>query len=135
MAALRTDLGDVATIVKNIAKAGADLSPTAFSGLSNLLAVAAKLSPGQIEALAALYAGGKTVGGFGNLAKLATGGASLSLPGIGGKGKEKAAAAGEKASAGSKAARSARPPWAPSASWAWPRLSTRRSRGGLAASG
>lgn len=85
VAALKTDLGDAATVVENIAKATASLSPTAFSGLSNLLAVAAKLSPGQIEALAGLYGASKAVGGAGNLTKLLTGGASLALPSIGGK--------------------------------------------------
>jgi hypothetical protein len=93
VAALKTDLGDVASIVKNLAGAAGQLSPTAFSGLSNVLAVLAKLSPGQIEALSALYGVSKALGGAGNLAKLATGGASLSLPGIGGKSAEKTAAA------------------------------------------
>lgn len=81
VAALKTDLGDVATVVGNIAKATAQLSPTAFSGLSNLLAVAAKLSPDQLEALAILYGASKATGGAGNLTKLLTGGATLALPG------------------------------------------------------
>lgn len=99
VATLKTDLGDIATVTGNVAKAGASLSPTAFSGLSNVLDVLAKLSPGQIEGLTAMFLAAKTVGGIGNLSKLATGAATLSLPGIATKA---AASDAAKASTGSK---------------------------------
>lgn len=79
VAMLKGDLGDIATILKNTAGATANISPAAFLGLSKVLEILSKLSPGQIEAVAALYAVTKLAGGAGNIGKL------LSLiPGVGG---------------------------------------------------
>jgi hypothetical protein len=76
---LKGDLKDIATILKNTAGATANISPAAFLGLSKVLEILSKLSPGQIEAVAALYAVTKLAGGAGNIGKL------LSLiPGVGG---------------------------------------------------
>lgn len=63
MATLKGDLGSVATILGNVGKATASFSPSAFTGLSNVLSILAKLSPGQIEAIAAIYAYSKLTAG------------------------------------------------------------------------
>lgn len=63
VAALKTDLGDVATILGNVGKATLSFSPAAFTGLSNVLSILAKLSPGQITALAAIYEYSKLTSG------------------------------------------------------------------------
>lgn len=62
MSVLKGDLADVTTILENTGKAGASFSPAALLGLSNILSILAKLSPGQIEAIAALYGATKVVG-------------------------------------------------------------------------
>jgi hypothetical protein len=71
LAALKTDLGDVDTFLVNAAKAGGELSPAAFSGLSNVLGIMGKLTPNEIIALTGLFLATKALGGIGSVAGLA----------------------------------------------------------------
>lgn len=88
VASLKGDLKALGTTFSNIAKATANLSPAAFLGLSKVLEILSKLSPGQIEAVGALYAIGKLGGGPSGLGAI--------LKGVlgGGKGGGAEAAAG-----------------------------------------
>jgi hypothetical protein len=89
---LKGDAQNIGALVGNISRATAQISPAAFLGLSKVLEILSKLSPGQIEAVAALYAVTKIAGGAGNIAKLVGGGASV-LGGLLGIGKKAAGAA------------------------------------------
>jgi hypothetical protein len=86
---LKGDAENIGKLVGNIAAATGQISPAAFLGLSKVLEILSKLSPGQIEAVAALYAVTKIAGGAGNIAKLIGGGASF-LGGLLGIGKKAA---------------------------------------------
>lgn len=84
VASLKGDLSALGTTFSNIAKATANLSPAAFLGLSKVLEILSKLSPGQIEAIGALYAVGKLTGGTsyaGILKKVLGGGAGKAAGG------------------------------------------------------
>ncbi|MGH2931048.1 MAG: hypothetical protein ACRDL8_22785, partial [Solirubrobacteraceae bacterium] len=85
VATLKSDLGDLATFLGNASHAIGNLSPASFTGLNAFLTVLSKLSPDEIIALTAMFSAAKALGGAGNLAKLATGAATLGLPGPGGK--------------------------------------------------
>jgi len=90
---IKDDVQAAGTLIANIAKAVGNISPAAFSGLSNVLTVLSKLSPGQIEAIGILYLVGKAAGGPGSLAGGLFGGF------IGGKGKAAGEAAGAETAA------------------------------------
>jgi hypothetical protein len=64
VATLKTDLGDLGSTLGNVAKATSQLSPAAFLGLSKVLSILGGLSPGQIEAIGALYGVSKLTGGL-----------------------------------------------------------------------
>jgi hypothetical protein len=100
LSTLKGDADAIGKILKNTAAAGTNISPAAFLGLSNVLEILSKLSPGQIEAIGGLYAATKLLGGLGKLVSGVTGVAGLisglvgSLKGLLGGG---SAAAGEAA--------------------------------------
>lgn len=87
IASLKGDLKSLGTTFSNLATATENMSPLAFTGLSNVLSLLAKLSPGQIEALAWLYGGVKAGQAAGSLGQ----GISGILGVLGGKGGAKGA--------------------------------------------
>lgn len=79
---LKGDLKDLGKTFGNLATATENMSPLAFTGLSNVLSLLAKLSPGQIEAIALIYGGIKAGQAAGSLGQGITG----VLGALGGKG-------------------------------------------------
>lgn len=98
LSTLQGDLSSLGTVFGNVATATEQMSPAAFTGLSNVLSILAKLTPTQIEALALIYGGSKVAGNVSSLAGLLG-----SLGGLGSgksKGKTSTSEEGESSSSG-----------------------------------